>query len=48
MANRPAENFSENQKHFSGKHLLYGFKTKALDLPNGIAVLQAQYFQGQF
>lgn len=43
---RPTGTHAESKPYFSGKHKLYGVKTEASVLPNGICVMRSRYYRG--
>ena len=46
QANRPSGNHEESKKYFSNKHKLYGYKTEASVLPNGLCINFFTHFPG--
>ena len=44
--NRPTGNMNESKHYYSGKHKLYGCKTEASVLPNGLAVYIPPHYAG--
>lgn len=44
--NRPTGNMQESKQYYSGKHKLYGYKSEASVLPNGIAVMISSHYKG--